>query len=68
LNGKSIYNAKRIPLHSFKEKRGRKEETIMVETPSYNVEKKEDSFEIRAYASYVIAQVDVESDFDGALV
>ena len=39
----------------------------MVESPSYNVEKKEDSFEIRAYSSYVIAQVDVESDFDGAL-
>ena len=39
----------------------------MVESPSYNVEKKEDSFEIRAYSSYIIAQVDVESDFDGAL-
>ncbi|MGZ4864260.1 MAG: SOUL family heme-binding protein [Halobacteriota archaeon] len=39
----------------------------MVESPSYNVEKKEDSFEIRAYASYIIAQVDVESDFDAAL-
>ena len=39
----------------------------MVESPSYNVEKKEDSFEIRAYSSYVIAQVDVESDFDDAL-
>lgn len=39
----------------------------MVESPSYNVEKKEDSFEIRAYSSYIIAQVDVESDFDDAL-
>jgi hypothetical protein len=39
----------------------------MVEGPSYNVEKKEDSFEIRAYSSYIIAQVDVDSDFDGAL-
>lgn len=39
----------------------------MVETPSYNVEKKEDSFEIRTYSSYILAQVDVESDFDGAL-
>jgi hypothetical protein len=39
----------------------------MVESPSYNVEKKEDSFEIRAYSSYILAQVDVESDFDGAL-
>jgi hypothetical protein len=40
---------------------------LMVESPSYNVEKKEDSFEIRAYSSYIIAQVDVESDFDSAL-
>jgi len=39
----------------------------MVETPSYNVEKKEDSFEIRAYSSYIVAQVDLESDFDAAL-
>ncbi|MGZ4924683.1 MAG: SOUL family heme-binding protein [Halobacteriota archaeon] len=39
----------------------------MVESPSYNVEKKEDSFEIRAYSSYILAQVDVESDFDSAL-
>jgi len=39
----------------------------MVETPSYKLEKKEDGFEIRTYAAYIIAQVDVESDFDGAL-
>src|SRR5665647_577771 len=39
----------------------------MVESPLYNVEKKEDSFEIRAYSSYIVAQVDVESDFDAAL-
>jgi hypothetical protein len=44
------------------------EETKMaIESPSYNVEKKEDGFEIRAYSSYIIAQVNVESDFDGAL-
>jgi hypothetical protein len=43
------------------------EETTMVESPSYNVEKKEDGFEIRAYAAYSLAQVEVESDFDGAL-
>jgi SOUL heme-binding protein len=40
---------------------------MAVESPSYNVEKKEDSFEIRAYSSYILAQVDVESDFDAAL-
>jgi hypothetical protein len=39
----------------------------MVETPQYKVEKKEDSFAIRTYAAYILAQVDVESDFDGAL-
>ena len=39
----------------------------MVETPSYKLEKKEDGFEIRTYAAYILAQVDVESDFDGAL-
>lgn len=39
----------------------------MVETPPYKVEKKEGSIEIRTYAAYVLAQVDVESDFDGAL-
>jgi hypothetical protein len=43
------------------------ETTMATETPSYNVEKKEDSFEIRAYSSYILAQVDVESDFDAAL-
>ena len=43
------------------------EEATMVESPSYNVEKKEDSFEIRAYSSYIVAQVDLESDFDAAL-
>jgi len=31
------------------------------------LKKKEDGFEIRAYAAYVLAQVEVESDFDGAL-
>ena len=39
----------------------------MVESPLYNVEKKEDGFEIRAYAAYILAQVEEESDFDGAL-
>ena len=40
---------------------------MAIESPSYNVEKKEGSVEIRAYSSYILAQVDVESDFDGAL-
>jgi SOUL heme-binding protein len=39
----------------------------MVESPSYSVENKENSFEIRVYSPYILAQVDVESDFDGAL-
>jgi hypothetical protein len=39
----------------------------MVETPLYKVEKEEGSFGIRTYAAYILAQVDVESDFDGAL-
>ncbi|MGB9371731.1 MAG: heme-binding protein [Halobacteriota archaeon] len=39
----------------------------MIETPPYKVEKKGDSIEIRTYAAYILAQVDVESDFDGAL-
>jgi hypothetical protein len=40
---------------------------MAIESPSYKVEKKEDSFEIRSYSAYIVAQVDVESDFDGAL-
>jgi hypothetical protein len=41
--------------------------TMAIESPKYEVEKEEGSFEIRTYASYIVAQVDVESDFDGAL-
>lgn len=40
---------------------------MAIESPKYEVEKEEGSFEIRTYASYIVAQVDVESDFDGAL-
>jgi len=40
---------------------------MAIETPTYNVEKKEDDFEIRTYSAYILAQVDVESDFDSAL-
>jgi len=40
---------------------------MAIETPSYNVEKKEDDFEIRTYSAYILAQVDVASDFDSAL-
>ena len=40
---------------------------MAIESPKYEVEKEEGSFEIRTYAAYIVAQVDVESDFDGAL-
>jgi hypothetical protein len=43
------------------------ETTMAIESPKYEVEKEEGSFEIRTYAAYIVAQVDVESDFDGAL-
>ena len=39
----------------------------MVESPTYTVERKDHDFEIRRYAGYILAQVDVESDFDGAV-
>jgi hypothetical protein len=40
---------------------------MAIESPTYNVEKKENDIEIRSYSRYILAQVDVESDFDGAL-
>jgi hypothetical protein len=39
----------------------------MTESPSYLLENKEDNFEIRKYPDYILAQVDVEADFDGAI-
>jgi hypothetical protein len=39
----------------------------MTESPSYLLENKEDNFEIRRYPDYILAQVDVEADFDGAI-
>jgi hypothetical protein len=41
--------------------------TMAIESPQYEVEKELDGCEIRAYSAYILAQVDVESDFDGAL-
>jgi hypothetical protein len=41
--------------------------TMAIESPHYKVEKELDGCEIRVYSAYVLAQVDVESDFDGAL-
>jgi hypothetical protein len=41
--------------------------TMATESPHYEVEKELDGCEIRVYSAYVLAQVDVESDFDGAL-
>ncbi len=39
----------------------------MTESPAYQVEEKEGKFEIRLYPGYILAQVDVEADFDSAL-
>ena len=39
----------------------------MTETPKYTVEKKDEDIEIRAYLGYILAQVDVESDYDQAI-
>jgi hypothetical protein len=39
----------------------------MTESPAYILETKEDHFEIRRYPDYILAQVDVEADFDGAI-
>ena len=40
---------------------------IVTESPTYTLEKKEDHFEIRRYPDYILAQVDVESDYDSAI-
>jgi hypothetical protein len=39
----------------------------MTESPAYLLELKEDNFEIRRYPDYILAQVDVESDYDNAI-
>ena len=39
----------------------------MTESPTYTLEMKEDHFEIRRYPDYILAQVDVESDYDSAV-
>jgi hypothetical protein len=40
---------------------------MAIESPSYQAEKKDNGFGIRRYAEHVLAQVDVKSDFAGAL-
>lgn len=40
---------------------------MTTETPAYTIEFKEGKFEIRLYTGYILAQVDVEADFDKAL-
>jgi len=40
---------------------------MAIENPGYTVEKRLDACEIRAYSTYILAQVDLESDFDSAL-
>ncbi len=39
----------------------------MTESPTYILEKKDDHFEIRKYPDYILAQIDVESDYDSAI-
>lgn len=39
----------------------------MTESPAYTLEEKDDHFEIRRYPDYILAQVDVESDYNSAV-
>ena len=39
----------------------------MTETPEYIIESKDEDFEVRLYPGYILAQVDVESDYDQAI-
>ncbi|MBP2045378.1 SOUL family heme-binding protein [Methanobacterium aggregans] len=39
----------------------------MVESPEFSVESKDGKFEIRNYDPYILAQVDVEGDFDDSI-
>ena len=39
----------------------------MTETPEYIIESKDEDFEVRLYPGYIMAQVDVESDYDQAI-
>jgi hypothetical protein len=40
---------------------------MATEGPRYSVEKKDGRFELRKYDGYIVAQVEMESDFSGAL-
>jgi SOUL heme-binding protein len=40
---------------------------LMTETPTYTIEKKDEDIEIREYPGYILAQVDVESEYDQAI-
>ena len=39
----------------------------MTESPTYKLERKNENFEIRRYPDYILAQVDVEADYDSAV-
>jgi hypothetical protein len=39
----------------------------MIESPVYTLEEKDDHFEIRRYPNYILAQVDVGSDYKNAV-
>jgi len=40
---------------------------MTIESPTYNVESKEENIEIRKYDDYIVAQVDLEADYSSAL-
>lgn len=40
---------------------------IITESPAYTVESKDNDIEIRVYPGYILAQVDVETDYDQAI-
>ena len=40
---------------------------MAIESPNYNVESKDENIEIRKYDDYIVAQVDLEADYNYAL-
>ena len=40
---------------------------MAIESPSYSIESKDGNIEIRKYKDYIVAQVDLEADYDSAL-
>ena len=40
---------------------------MAIESPNYNVESKDENIEIRKYDDYIVAQIDLTSDYNSAL-